>query len=493
MGTMAGTSGRLYKEGAVPLQEVGDLREAMALMRTALSTMPASLSSADTDPLVKTYNEELAIVRARAASLSRGATGPFEQALTRFEAGLDGYTRIAQDQLIPLARQHRVAAWWVAQATVLPFADEMTGGLGTLTKLEVAKSNQLGKEAKSTASSSRAIVLVLELIVAGAGVAIGSALSRMIVKPLRRAVAVLHNVADGDLTCRVGISTQDEFGEMSAAVDKLAAGLQSAVGSLTEQSAVLVASSEALAVTTTQISANAEKTSVQSVTMSDVADQINTNVTSLAASAEEMTSTVGEIARSAARAAEMANNGAHSAVGADAIVRELVGAASQIGDVARLITAIADQTKLLALNATIEAARAGEAGKGFAIVANEVKDLAQQTSQATADIDHRIEAIQMSADKVATAMAGVSQIIAEINDAQTTIAAAVEQQSAMAAEIGRRIGEVAYSNQEVVSSISGVTEATAQTARGTSQSMEAVRELTGVASKLQDLVGGFRS
>src|SRR5690606_21069933 len=126
------------------------------------------------------------------------------------------------------------------------------------------------------------------------------------------------------------------------------------------------------------------------------------------------------------------------------------------GNVVKVITSIAEQTNLLALNATIEAARAGEAGKGFAVVASEVKDLAQETAKATEDIARRVAAIQVDTVSAVEAIAEISTIIANINDYQLTIASAVEEQTATTNEMSRSVAEAATGSGEIAANISGV-------------------------------------
>ena len=115
----------------------------------------------------------------------------------------------------------------------------------------------------------------------------------------------------------------------------------------------------------------------------------------------------------------------------NATVEKLGASSVDIGKIIAVITSIAEQTNLLALNATIEAARAGDSGKGFAVVANEVKELAKETANATDEISRKIQAIQLDADASMQAISQISEIIAQINDLQTSIAGAVEEQSAV--------------------------------------------------------------
>ena len=163
-----------------------------------------------------------------------------------------------------------------------------------------------------------------------------------------------------------------------------------------------------------------------------------------------------------------------------------------VGKVINVITSIAEQTNLLALNATIEAARAGEAGKGFAVVANEVKELAGETAKATEEIGQQIEAIQSDTKGAVEAIGKISEIIGQINDAQTVIASAVEEQSVTAAEMGRNVAEVAKGSSEIAHNIVGVAEAAQSTSAGVDQTQRAAEALAQMAMELQSLVAEFK-
>jgi methyl-accepting chemotaxis protein len=139
----------------------------------------------------------------------------------------------------------------------------------------------------------------------------------------------------------------------------------------------------------------------------------------------------------------------------------------------------------------VEAARAGEAGKGFAVVAGEVKELAKATATATAGITTRIEAIQADTQAAVAAIAQISGIIAQINETQTAIAAAVEEQTATTVEISRSVAEVATGSAGIADSITGLARVSAQTSSGVTDTQQAAGQLARMAADLRQLVGHF--
>ena len=254
------------------------------------------------------------------------------------------------------------------------------------------------------------------------------------------------------------------------------------------QSQDLDAAADQLSTVSQEMSANAEETAAQSNTVASAAEQVSANVQTVAAGTEEMSASIREIARNAAEAAKVAGEAVTLANTTNGIVTKLGESSSEVGNVIKVITSIAQQTKLLALNATIEAARAGEAGKGFAVVANEVKELAKETAKATEDISRRIEAIQGDTRGAVTAIGQISATIKQINDIQTTIASAVEEQTATTNEMTRNVAEGAKGTNEIARNIAGVAKAAQDTTQGAAKSQEAARSLTKIATQLKTLV-----
>ena len=172
-------------------------------------------------------------------------------------------------------------------------------------------------------------------------------------------------------------------------------------------------------------------------TVTNATNEAAGNVQSVAASAEELAASVAEIAGQVANANATADNAVTRSRETNQQVADLSKEADNIGTVVSLIQDIAEQTNLLALNATIEAARAGEAGKGFAVVASEVKSLANQSAQAAEDIYSRISSMQQATGSAVKSIGEITEIIENLSAGSVAIAAAVEEQDSATREIAR--------------------------------------------------------
>jgi methyl-accepting chemotaxis protein len=204
-----------------------------------------------------------------------------------------------------------------------------------------------------------------------------------------------------------------------------------------------------------------------------------------------MESAIREISQNASEASRVASQAVDVAENTTKTVGKLGDSSQEIATVIKLINGIAEQTNLLALNATIEAARAGEAGKGFAVVASEVKELAQETARATEDISKRVEAIQADTAGAVDAISQISTVIGEINDFQATIAAAVEEQTATTNEMNRNVAEAASGTQGIAAAISGLAAGTQETNQRVADAQRAAGELARMSGELQDAVSRF--
>jgi len=316
---------------------------------------------------------------------------------------------------------------------------------------------------------------------------------RLITKPLLSAVHLANQIASNNLAMEdLPVKSDDEIGSATSALNTMKNNLRRTVEAIAEASGHVAAASEELNATSQQISANSAETSAQSDVVSKAAQAVSQNLQTVATGAEEMGASIKEIAKNATEAAKIATSAVKVAEDTTVTVSKLGDSSTEIGQVIKVITSIAQQTNLLALNATIEAARAGEAGKGFAVVANEVKELAKETAKATEDISRKIEAIQGDTKAAVDAIASISGVIHQINDISSTIATAVEEQNATTNEMSRNVSEAATGSGEITSNSAGVAEAAQGTTRGATDTQKASQQLVETSTQLRHLVEQFK-
>jgi len=349
------------------------------------------------------------------------------------------------------------------------------------------------KDAATAYSSSRYWVIGILIGAVGLGFVVALSLARSISASANRMLAMIQEVAANNLTVHdMKIVSQDEIGQAGIALNRMKNSLHEMIQSISGSAMQVASASEELNTTSQQITANSEETSAQADVVSKAAQAVSQNLQTVATGAEEMGASIKEIAKNATEAAKVATAAVKVAEDTTATVSKLGDSSTEIGQVIKVITSIAQQTNLLALNATIEAARAGEAGKGFAVVANEVKELAKETARATEDISRKIEAIQTDTKAAVDAIASISGVIHQINDISNTIATAVEEQNATTNEMSRNVSEAAHGSGEITSNITGVAEAAQGTTRGATDTQKASQQLVETSTQLRHLVEQFK-
>ena len=492
MGKIADEAAAIETEGLEPVGHINAVRRAFLLK--GVDALADELQATD-GPAHDAY---LADVEAVAAALvefedNTALDARDKQMVADFRDSWAAYTDLAGGELLSLARAREFEQLEaLREKEVAPIATALNDTLTSLEEMINGEAATAVEHAQSTYTSARTMVYV-ELAI-GLLLTLGLSLfvARRITRPIDQTATALRGLADGELAQHLDLDTKDEVGQMAAALNSASAQLAQAMADIAGNAETLASASEELSSVSGQMSGSAQESATQADLVSSAAEQVSRNVQTVATGTEEMSASIREIAQNASSAAGVAAEAVRVADSANATVAKLGESSSEVGNVIKVINSIAEQTNLLALNATIEAARAGEAGKGFAVVANEVKELAQETARATEDISHRIETIQVDTDAAVEAISQISGIIAQISDAQTTIASAVEEQTATTNEMSRNVSEAALGSTDIAENIGGIARSANDTTAAADSTSQAAGELARMAAKMQQLVGRFR-
>jgi methyl-accepting chemotaxis protein len=362
----------------------------------------------------------------------------------------------------------------------------------TATAAATAAAEVAAADARDAYESARTLTALAIAVGAVLSLAGGLLVARSVRRPVLRMRDVLAQVAEGDLTVRAGtVGGGAELGVMAASLDSTLDALGNVLGLVNDSAGRLAGASTQLNAAAEAMAQNARTAATQADDVVTSAGAVASSVDTVATGSSQMESAIREIAHNATEAARVAGQAVSVAETTTRTVGKLGDSSQEIAEVIKLINGIAEQTNLLALNATIEAARAGEAGKGFAVVASEVKELAQETARATEDISKRVEAIQADTAGAVDAISQISSVIGEINDFQATIATAVEEQTATTNEMNRNVAEAASGTQGIAAAISGLAAGTQETNQRVADAQRAAGELARMSGELQDAVSRF--
>ena len=337
----------------------------------------------------------------------------------------------------------------------------------TISELVVQKKTR-AKDANDSITDiylgSRTQMIVLILIAAVLGFAIGILVTRSISRPLNRAMGVANSLAEGDLTVNVESDSRDETGRLLASMQHMTERLRSVMADVRSAA--------------DSLSSASEEVSATSQSLSQAATEQAASVEETTASVEQMSASIAQNTESAQITDGIAGKAANDAVQGGQAVREMVQAMKQIADKIGIIDDIAYQTNLLALNAAIEAARAGEHGKGFAVVAAEVRKLAERSQVAAQEIGGVASNSVHLAEQAGALLDQIVPNIQKTSDLVQEITAASQEQTTGAAQINIAMGQM---NQ-----------ITQQNASASEELAATAEEMNAQASQLQELIGYFR-
>ncbi len=362
---------------------------------------------------------------------------------------------------------------------------------------------EVGAIAQAGVARTITIIAILTLAIL---VVIPIWIRKSIMSPINAAVEGFDKFAMGDLRNRLKDSGNDEIGNLARSANDMAKSFTDVIGEVVQASNEVASAATEIAASSEELSAGMQQQQEQS--------------TQVAAAMEEMSCSVTEVAKKACDAAEMSGKaGSQAALGGEVVeqtingmnsineevnqsaaaVGELGKRGEQIGEIISVINEIADQTNLLALNAAIEAARAGEHGRGFAVVADEVRKLAERTTRATEEVAESINAIQketgLAVERMEEGKARVSEgvtLAGNAGDSLREIVSNSGQVTSMIQAIAAGTDEQSSAATEVSKSVEEINAISNQSAESVRQAAEAATQLSTKAEQLQALVNRFQ-
>ncbi|MBU44285.1 MAG: chemotaxis protein [Spirochaetaceae bacterium] len=466
MNDVVGGLRSVYQDRTVPLEQLGRIRALMLWNRIAITAAVANPDPTMVREQVEKVESNLKVIDEVWAKYMNTYLTPEEKRLA--DKWADDYPKLRDEGFRVSIAQLKAGEIEGASNTIAnkirPLYEPVGEGIDNLVELQ----DRVAAEIFRNSEAEYEIILTIAIIAISAGVLLGILLGVMIIRsitnPLARAVDLANRLADGDLTHQVSVDSKDEIGRLMDAMRNMVVKLSGIIMEVRQNAAILNQVSQ-------QVNSSAQS-------MSQNSNELAANVEESSSTMEEMVSSIVQNTENAGLTEKIAQESAGAAKEGSSAVRRTIEAMQQIADKINVVQEIAYQTNLLALNAAIEAARAGEHGQGFAVVATEVRKLAERSRGSALEISEIAANSVDVAEKAGQLIEDMQPSIQKTADLVVEISASSRQQKDGAEQINTGIQQMSQVSQQSASSA----EELAATAE----------ELSGQADSLMDNLSFFK-
>ncbi|MDI7740589.1 methyl-accepting chemotaxis protein [Lysinibacillus fusiformis] len=536
LGKMDEKIGFMYEERVVPISNLGRAETDYQRLRVQIRDMVfTSQTKEQKDVINEVRVQTVNAIENNIKEYEKTTILPEEQViLDKLHPALEEYL-ILYEKAVKYAYANDADAYQKMVPEFKEAGDKVQGYLKELIDLNVSLAKTTNKESDDLYNSARIFTIAVIILSVLLNIGIGLFISRLISNPLKEISDLVEKVSKGDLTETTAIDTKDEIGDLSRSINTMVISLHTTVEEILQSAESVSASAQEISATTEEVSTSAftqandaqtitelfkeivksaESQANDAQTMKELFRQLDIAIDSVAKNADETVKLGTGLGKIADEGGKVVRASIEGMKGVNSQMSILEKDANRIGDIIKVIDDIANQTNLLALNAAIEAARAGEQGKGFAVVADEVRKLAEQSSNATKEITAIIKGIQ---DNTALGVVAVAQgvdatyrtgeaftqiidMVSIAHDKTSEIAIASAQQSTQSSDVMKAIESIASASEqqsaqssEVLIAVESIAATSEEAAAASEQTAATSQALANLAEELNNSVSKFKT